>query len=625
MTPEEALLKYWGYNSFKPKQKEIIQSVLDCKDTIALLPTGGGKSICYQVPGVISEGITIVVSPLIALMHDQVEQLNKIGLKAIALTSGIRPNDLDRELENVVQGLYMFLYVSPERIKSELFRERLKRMKVSLIAIDEAHCISQWGHDFRPPYLDIHEIREWTTNVPILALTATANKHVLGDIEKYLKLNAPSLFKNSFLRNNIAINITQSESGIQEIITLLKKKQGSAIVYVRSRRRAQEISETLKHTNISAEYYHAGIERNKRQEKQKAWIENKVRVMVATTAFGMGIDKPDVRLVFHPDLPEDLESYYQEIGRAGRDQKPSEAHLFYFDDQINQLKQRRIDIFPTIKEVKEVYAKLCSFLQVGLGTHAENDLDFNLVDFCNYASIDLFKIMHALKILEQHGLLVYQQNNSKQSQVHITCSSSTLFRFMETYDKYQDLLKLLVRNYGGIMELPIPINETYLSKRLGITKKQLQQFFLALAQQDIIQYNSGIEGETIRIIGNRLDEKSIYLDRGAIAFRLKQLKYKFDSIKTFLTQNTICRNEVLLNYFDESYTKKCMQCDVCNSHNPTDLTDIILSHLSKHPMTFKELEMYIHDDKTNLINHLRILIDLKKVKKEGLFFSLKNS
>ena len=409
-SPNDILKQYWGFDSFRPLQEDIIQSVLDGKDTLALLPTGGGKSICFQVPALVKEGICIVISPLIALMKDQVYNLQKRGIAAVAIFSGMHYKDIDRILDNCIYGNTKLLYLSPERLTSDLVRERIKKMKVSLIAVDEAHCISQWGYDFRPPYLQIAEIREYLPKVPIMALTATATPEVVKDIQEKLEFKRGEVFQQSFLRENLAYVVLEEEGKMEKLFKVLTGVRGSGLVYVRNRRKTKEIAMFLKKYRITADYYHAGLTNEERSQKQEAWINDKIRIIVATNAFGMGIDKPDVRVVVHMDLPDSLEAYFQEAGRAGRDGQKSYAVLLYNQGDKLDLERRFELSFPPLKEVRLTYQALGSYLQLAVGSGEGESYDFDLVEFSRVYGFSTVKTFNCLKVLERAGWIALSES-----------------------------------------------------------------------------------------------------------------------------------------------------------------------------------------------------------------------
>ena len=451
-SPLDILKQYWGYESFRPLQEDIIQSVLQGRDTLALLPTGGGKSLCYQIPALCRDGICIVVSPLIALMKDQVQQLQDRNISAVAVYAGMHYRDIDRVFDNCAHGHYKLLYLSPERLTTELARERIKRMRVNLLAVDEAHCVSQWGYDFRPPYLQIPEIREWLPGVPVLALTATATQPVVTDIQEKLAFKNQQVFFQSFARDNLSFAVVQEDAKDQKLLEILRKIPGCAVVYVRNRRRTKEIAQLLRQNRIAADYYHAGLNMEERSAKQDAWIRNKTRVIVATNAFGMGIDKPDVRLVVHMDLPDSLEAYYQEAGRGGRDGKRAFAVLLY-NQADKQMLERSLELsFPDMPLIRQVYQALGHYYQLAVGGGEGQSFDFDIVHFCESFRLDAAKVLPCLQLLEQAGWLSLSESVFTPSALMIKVSKESLYDFQLKHPRFDPLLKTILRTYQGAFQ-----------------------------------------------------------------------------------------------------------------------------------------------------------------------------
>jgi ATP-dependent DNA helicase RecQ len=616
LTPRQLLKKYWGYDSFRLNQEDIIQSILNRKDTIALMPTGGGKSICYQIPGLILEGTVLVVSPLIALMQDQVNSLQKVGIKSFALTSGLTRSEIEIALDNCQNGYYKFLFVSPERLRSEWLNARLKHVGVSFVTIDEAHCISQWGHDFRPPYLKIKDIKLSLGELPFLALTATANDHVLRDIEDSLELQNAVTFKNSFLRENLEIQISEVEEKLNPLLNQIKRQTGSVIVYVRSRRKTIEISKFLNQYSISATAYHAGLTSKERSQRQNLWLENSIQVMVATTAFGMGIDKADVRSVFHVDLPEDLESYYQEIGRAGRDGKQSQVFLFYNTQDFNRLHYKWIELYPSLKEIKEVYNKIGSHLQIAVNTGGYSEHEFNLIAFCEKYQFNPQKTLNGLSFLEKQGLIQYSSSQNKLASIQIIETNISLSGLEEM------VLKTLVRSFGGITEMTVKVDMNVLSKRLNKSSTLIAEALEKLKTASIIKYTPASEGEALFFLQDRVEPKYLNLNSKVYKKVVELRNYKFKALKKFAESNSICRNISLLNYFDEDLQENCGNCDVCLSSSNQNLEQIILTKLIS-PIHSNELLIgFDVSQHKEVIQILRILIETNKVKKEKNILSI---
>ncbi len=570
--PKDILKQYWGYDQFRPLQEDIINSVLESRDTLALLPTGGGKSICFQVPGLCLEGMTLVVSPLIALMKDQVANLQKAGISAAAIFSGMSFKDIDIALDNAAHGHFKFLYVSPERLKTELFLERLKRMNINLLAIDEAHCISQWGYDFRPAYLEIVNIREALPKTPVIALTATATKEVVRDIQEKLEFKTKQVFEKSFERKNLAYAVLQEEGKEEQLLTILKRVQGSAIIYVRSRRRTKELAWVLGRNKISADYYHAGVPPEEKDKKQQSWKEGKTRVMVSTNAFGMGIDKPDVRLVIHMDLPDSLEAYFQEAGRAGRDGKKAYAVLLFNQHDRKILEQNYQNAFPPIKDVKTVYRALGSYFQLATGAGEGRSFDFDVVDFSKNYQLDPLKTFNCLKILEQAGWIVLTEAVYIPSTLKILVSKEKLYDYQIRNPKMEIILKSILRSYQGAFMHFIKIKEKQLAKFLKIPVANLVKALGILQQEGIVEYKPQKDKPQIIFLRERASAENLTIDQQLYNFRKKQHKKRMESAILY-AEKPICRSKQLLAWFGQQDTQKCGICDVCTGRTKTDLDE----------------------------------------------------
>ncbi|HZX75422.1 MAG TPA: ATP-dependent DNA helicase RecQ, partial [Cyclobacteriaceae bacterium] len=475
-TPTEILKQYWGYDHFRPSQAEIIQAVLEKKDVLALLPTGGGKSVCFQVPALIMEGVCIVITPLIALMEDQVGQLKRRGVSAVAVHSGMSHSQIDITIDNCVYGKIKFLYLSPERLQTEMFTERVKKMTVSLVAVDEAHCISQWGYDFRPPYLKIAELRELIQDVPFIAVTASATKVVKEDIIQKLELLKPEIFQQSFARENLSFVVRKTEKKEKQLLTILKKVAGSSIVYVRSRKATQELAKMLNQAGVSAIFYHAGLTYKERSERQEEWIKNISRVIVATNAFGMGIDKPDVRTVAHMDLPENLEAYYQEAGRAGRDGKRSYAVVLFHEVDVLSLQSKVQQAQPTLEYLNKIYQSLANYFHLAVGSSQGESYDFDLDDFSKRFSFKSVTVYAALKKLEEAGLIQLNEGFYRPSRVHLLVDKKRLYEFQIANEKFDPLIKSLLRLYGATLFADfVNISENQISSSLKWADRQTRE------------------------------------------------------------------------------------------------------------------------------------------------------
>jgi ATP-dependent DNA helicase RecQ len=630
MTIHHILSKYWGFSKFRPLQEDIIQSVLDGKDTLALMPTGGGKSLCFQVPALLKPGICIVVSPLIALMKDQVENLKDKGIKAIAIISGMGKREVDIALDNCIYGDIKFLYLSPERLLSELVRVRLRHMQVNLIAIDEAHCISQWGYDFRPSYLHLAELREIHPNVPILALTATATERVAADIQLKLNFQHAQIFRKSFERKNLSYLVYNEENKLRKLFSIAKNVKGTGIIYVRNRRETQEVARQLTMQGISADFYHAGLDTPLRMKKQTAWKNSEVKVIVATNAFGMGIDKSDVRFVVHLDLPESLEAYYQEAGRGGRDEKKAYAVLLFNNSDVFQLKNRFEQQYPSIEEIKQIYHHLGNYYQLVFGAGEGLSLEFDLADFCNRFKLDPFRTLHALKFLEHDEYIALTETVFLASRVQVLSGSADLYRFQVEQPAYDQFIKVLLRSYGGIFDQLSAIKESDLGKRLGITRNEVVKILQKLQTLQIINYIEQTDKPHLLFIKPRVDTLHLLIDRRYHEDRYQVHQSQIESIINYAVNNK-CRSQQLLNYFNEAHAPTCGVCDVClenkkaskKAGNSDALVKSILNELTNKPLHLSQLieSLQIGNDNEKL-NVIRMLLDAGTIKVNGEYYYL---
>jgi ATP-dependent DNA helicase RecQ len=630
MTIHHILSKYWGFSKFRPLQEDIIQSVLDGKDTLALMPTGGGKSLCFQVPALLKPGICIVVSPLIALMKDQVENLKDKGIKAIAIISGMGKREVDIALDNCIYGDIKFLYLSPERLLSELVRVRLRHMQVNLIAIDEAHCISQWGYDFRPSYLHLAELREIHPNVPILALTATATERVAADIQLKLNFKHAQIFRKSFERKNLSYLVYNEENKLRKLFSIAKNVKGTGIIYVRNRRETQEVARQLTMQGISADFYHAGLDTPLRMKKQTAWKNSEVKVIVATNAFGMGIDKSDVRFVVHLDLPESLEAYYQEAGRGGRDEKKAYAVLLFNNSDVFQLKNRFEQQYPSIEEIKQIYHHLGNYYQLAFGAGEGLSLEFDLADFCNRFKLDPFRTLHALKFLEHDEYIALTETVFLASRVQVLSGSADLYRFQVEQPAYDQFIKVLLRSYGGIFDQLSAIKESDLGKRLGITRNEVVKILQKLQTLQIINYIEQTDKPHLLFIKPRVDTLHLLIDRRYHEDRYQVHQSQIESIINYAVNNK-CRSQQLLNYFNEAHAPTCGVCDVClenkkaskKAGNSDALVKSILNELTNKPLHLSQLieSLQIGNDNEKL-NVIRMLLDAGTIKVNGEYYYL---
>lgn len=614
-----AILKqYWGYDAFRALQEDIINNSLKGEDTLALLPTGGGKSICFQVPILAQQGIGIVISPLIALMQDQVQNLQKRNIKAIALTSGLSHTEMDIALDNCVQGHYKFLYLSPERIQMELVQERLKRMSVNLIAVDEAHCISQWGYDFRPAYLEIRNLRKLLPDVPVLALTATATPKVAADIQEKLNFAQPKLLQKSFHRSNLSYSVLATEQKWSKCLQALQKSSGTAIIYTRNRKGTAEIARWLQQHQLSADFYHAGLSPEVRSEKLEKWLQNKIRIMVCTNAFGMGIDKPDVRLVLHLELPDSLEAYFQEAGRAGRDGEAAYALLLLSPDDVGRLKSRHLDSFPTHAEVKHVYQCLANHLQLAVGGSAGRQFPFSLHDFTTKYGLERFKCLQALKILEKEALIALSEATYQSAKLFVKVDRTQLYDFQLRNPKADDFIKLLMRSYGGLSTEFTPINEELLALRMKSNPEKVKEMLHYLAKQNIVTYQPKQDQANITLLKDRLEPDNIRIADAFLKDRFAELKQRIEAVVHFVEQQTSCRSKVLLAYFGEHTDEDCGHCDVCRKRKSTPFDHQTKSTLKTQLLALVDKEdgvdistlpAELHQPEAELFAFIRTLVD----------------
>ena len=558
------LKEYWGYDSFRPLQEEIILSVLEGRDTLALLPTGGGKSICFQVPALVKGGLCIVVSPLIALMKDQVEHLRDRNIKAGAIYSGMRVSEIQATIDNCLfDPEYRFLYVSPERLQTESFKVNFERMPVSMIAVDEAHCISQWGYDFRPPYLEIAKIRKVFPQVPVLALTATATPEVVKDIQLRLEFKTENVFQKSFKRANLTYFVVNEEDKNSRMLRIMSRYPGSGIVYVRNRKKTAETADYLRQNGISADHYHAGLDPRERDRKQQSWMKGETRVMVSTNAFGMGIDKPDVRFVVHLDLPDTLEAYFQEAGRAGRDEQPAVAILLYDNYDIAQLKRNFTFTFPELDRVREVYRELCQSHHIELGTGQGKVFPFSMEEHARAVQMNATQYFNALKLLNNIGVILVSEHLREKSELQFTLTGDQLLRYQKENPGYEPLITTILRSYTGVFSQFADIDERLIATRLETTEEAVIEQLKTLRSEKILSYQPRSNIPLLVFLKDRIDEKYLYFDKKIYDFRKEKAEERLEAVENYVKCDNVCRSQLLLQYFGEWDSSPCGECDVC--------------------------------------------------------------
>ena len=581
----EVLRQYWGYDDFRGIQRDIIESIGSGHDTLGLMPTGGGKSITFQVPAMAMEGVCIVITPLIALMKDQVQHLRRLGIRAEAIYSGMQHDEILRILENCIFGGVKLLYVSPERLSSPLFQTKLSHMPVSFITVDEAHCISQWGYDFRPSYLEIARIRQLHPSVPVLALTATATPAVVDDIQERLQFSEKRVFRMSFERNNLAYLVSNTPDKLNELIHLMDLYPGSAIVYVRSRLRAREIAEHLTDAGLSATFYHAGLDHAQKDKRQQDWQHDRTRIMVATNAFGMGIDKPDVRLVVHYDCPDSLEAYFQEAGRAGRDGKPAQAILLYNGSDNGKLSKRISDTFPEKDYIRQVYEHLAYYFQIATGDGYGVSREFVIEDFCQRFRHFPIRVHSALQLLDRAGYIEYNEEADNQARVRFLVGRDDLYRLDSVSPDEERVIVALLRCYGGLFADYGFIDESIVAQQAGLTPSACYEVLKSLSQRHLLHFIPRRAIPIIRYRQRREDGEHVQLPRNIYEDRLQQYRQRIDAMLSYAQRADLCRSRQLLAYFGEESTHNCGQCDICQQNKSEDVSAVsqhILSLLADH-------------------------------------------
>ena len=597
----DVLIKYWGHTQFRLKQQEIIKQVINKKDTLALLPTGGGKSICYQVPALMQEGICLVISPLISLMDDQVRFLKSKGIKSIAITSGMHYNEIDIALTNCIYGGVKFLYLSPERLQNELVQIRIKEMNINLITVDEAHCISEWGHNFRPAYRHISEIRKIIPNTPVLALSATATNSVIDDIQNNLDFKEHNLIQSSFIRENLSYVVDNIEDKKSRLLKLVDKIKSSVIVYVGSRKAAKEISNFLLDNNYSSNYYHGGLAAKVRKERQESWTKNQTRIIVATNAFGMGIDKPDVKLVVHLELPSTIESYFQEAGRAGRDGQ--QAYSFLLANKLDIQKQKELLIlrYPSITEIKTVYQNLANYFQLAENVLPEQAISFDMINFTKRYKMSSLKVFNILKYLEKEEHIKLSEAIQSSSKLMIKVSNSELYKFQIANKYYDTFLKTLLRSYTNLFNNYVIINEQEIAKRLKIDSQEVVRLLNKLEQLEVLKYTPKNNNSLITYLKARKDTEKLYLEEKKWEERKNYEKEKLDKISSYLIDNKSCRSKLLLHYFGEKESVKCGKCDFCINEKRQNIKD------SEYNKITNKLENILKDEELTIEEICKLL------------------
>lgn len=625
MTIQEILKHYWNHDSFRPVQEEIIQSVLIGRDTLALLPTGGGKSVCFQVPALAKDGICIVVSPLIALMKDQVENLKAKGIEAISIVSGMSKREVDIALDNCVYGPVKFLYLSPERLLSDLVRERIKYMKVNLFAIDEAHCISQWGYDFRPPYLHIADLRELHPNVPVLALTATATAVVREDMMDKLLFKERNVFQKSFERKNISYIVQPHENKLKKLLDIVRGVKGCGIIYVRSRKETFDIARFLNENGFKSDYYNAGLSAEQRSAKQNAWKNNTTPIIVATNAFGMGIDKPDVRFVIHKDPPESLEAYYQEAGRAGRDEQKSYAVLLYNHADRIKMEKKFLSSFPTLEEIKLTYHHLANYYQLAYGAGEGLSLGIDIADFCSRFKLEPIKTLNALKFLEKDEYLAFNETVFLPSRFRFELMNEELYNFQIQNPGWDRFIKTMLRSYAGSFENYVRLREFELAKRAGLTTQQVIDALKQLQEYGILSYLPQTDQPQVTYLRPRLNSGNLLINTKYMAERKETYRIKMEAVFDY-AEHQRCRSLTLLGYFDETGGQKCGTCDVCLAEKrllradetAERLIDEIIQALGTDAMNLTQLVSALRPGyEKEKMEAIRTLLDAGKIKTDG--------
>jgi len=618
----QILIKYWGYSTFRPLQEDIILSVLQGKDTLALLPTGGGKSITFQVPALAKDGVCIVITPLIALMKDQVQNLKSKDISAYAIYSGMNQREIQYILQSAIKNELKFLYISPERAITESFRLAFQKMQINMIAVDESHCISQWGYDFRPPYLQIAELREFHPNVPVLAVTATATPPVIKDIQEKLHFKNAQVFQKSFFRNNLSYEVYYEENKSERILKICKEIHGTGIIYVRNRKKTKEVASLLIQNKISADFYHAGLTGEERDSKQQAWTSGKRRIMVSTNAFGMGIDKPDVRFVLHIDLPDCIEAYFQEAGRAGRDEKAARCILIYNNTDIIQTENQLKQSFPEKEFIKKVYSMLGNYYQIAVGAGADTTFEFKMSEFCESYNISSIETFYALSFIEKQGYISISEAFHQPSKVMVTANKNDLYKFQVEHPNLDPLIKVLLRSYSGLFHDYTRIDEDFIARKLEAGREKIVQALTHLDKNKILSYLPASDTPKLTFLTSRLNERDVVIDKELFENRYTRAKDRLSAVFEYVQTQAKCRSEFLLQYFGETKTKRCGVCDIClernilivNQQEFDSVMNIIKPLLWEKVMSYKDvMDLFKSEEHTKVNEVLKWLIDNEKI------------
>jgi len=617
---QQILTKYWGYTAFRPLQEEIIESVASGKDTLGLMPTGGGKSVTYQVYSLSKPGICLVITPLIALMKDQVENLNERGIKALAIYSGMTMPEIKIALDNAAWGSYKFLYLSPERISTERFKERINQLDVNLIAVDEAHCISQWGYDFRPSYLKIAELRNLLPDVPVLAVTATATTQVIEDIQKQLKFEAKNVLRTSYYRSNLIYLVRSEEDKINYLLKAVQKAKGTGIVYVRSRKQTREVSELFRKNKISADYYHAGLSSHTRSERQANWKSGRCRVIVSTNAFGMGIDKADVRFVIHLETPDSIEAYFQEAGRAGRDGKIAYSVLLFNNSDKIKLQKNVAKSFPEPDVIKRIYEAICNFYQLAVGFGKDQIFEFSMGMFASRFSFQITEVYNSLKILQREGYLELTDDLDNPSKVYFKVDRDDLYKFQVANADFDGFIKLLLRSYTGLFTNYVQIDEKLLAKRANVNPDLVYQYLVRLRTQKVIDYIPQKKTPFIIFSKERIDMERLKISKENYQDRKRDYLNRIEAMIHYASSAHKCRSQLLLQYFGETESVRCGKCDVCMARNELNVStyefDTISEKIKKvltEPCFYEELLQQIEGNTDNVVKIVRWLLENEKI------------